>query len=162
MEMIKVQSIKDALLDFCDDQAYGKVPYKKIQEVIDSSFGIMKTYPKTELPVAAINSYMVYTNCKEHTELFDESAYADSVICDGVILGTFPIDPITKSADHSFIRGYDIVYDPYMDEIRLLYIIASQCGNDLSVYRVDTKTFEDFSFYGFILGLVAQMCRKLI
>lgn len=92
----------------------------------------------------------------------------NSVICpEGIWLGSFLIDDDSyiERGDTILFTGYDIIYDPAADEIVLLYIVAADTDGDsdiTTVYRVRIDMFEDFSLEGFVYGLAAQICTRLI
>ena len=164
MAMIKVQKIKEALVDFCMEQSEYDLSERTVRSLVDSAFDVMCSYPHDELPSQRIQGYTVFRNGKERTELFDDDTYYDVEVCTGVLLGTFAIDSDEpgECGILTFARGYDIVYDPVFDEIRILFIIAAEGLGVMSAYRFETSNFVDFDLYGFVIGLAAQICRKLL
>ncbi|MBO6229106.1 MAG: hypothetical protein J6O50_00935 [Ruminiclostridium sp.] len=168
MTTIKVSKIYDALVEFCVQQSNGRVGIERINAVVADGLRMIMKCPSPRFYSEKVLSYTVIIDGKKMDELLYNDMHDNSVICpEGIWLGSFLIDDDSyiERGDTILFTGYDIIYDPAADEIVLLYIVAADTDGDsdiTTVYRVRTDMFEDFSLEGFVYGLAAQICTRLI
>ena len=166
MKAMKVEKIYDALVEFCVKQSNGKVGIERINAVVEDAIDTINECPNPRLSSETIMSYDVFVGGKKEDNLLYNDMYDNSVICeDGIRLGRFMMldESFVEHGDTAMYTEYDIIYDPSIDEIILLYTVVTDTASDvMSFYRVQADLFEDFSLEGFVYSLTAQICTRLI
>lgn len=156
--------IKDALLCFCLEQcsASGGVYVEDVENLVNKAFEVFAKTPLAHIDPISLYRYHLYAGEKYTEEIFPDNIKENGVICERCLhLGTFLADEYSDKNNKILTRGYDVVYDLDIEQMLLIYRVMYSDNDIVTVYRVETKWFEDFDVTEFMLDLTSQLAAKL-
>lgn len=160
------KNIQAALIRFCMEQEVMNryADEEEIKNTLVSAFVGLNKILSASLPVVPIYRYHMYAGEQFTDEILPDSIKENGILYDEVIhLGTFKTDSYYANNEKTktIVRGYDVIYDIYSEEIKLLYRILTSDEDVTILYRADTDLYEDFEVYEFLFDIISQIKMKL-